>query len=169
VKIAAMVVLGTLLLAMGQRSILAPLVVWMAAMLSVVCTDFTGWFRLHRNLAALAAFGVLGLFLPDLIRYENEARLFVLADLLIWWQVVFLFIARDPQRYRPLMLVAAVMGKFAYGAAVLVMFSQGRITPVVLGAGLVDIALGALFVVAFIKTRELSPATGSLEAIRSLA
>jgi hypothetical protein len=104
---------------------------------------------------------------PPAITHPEYFYGFLLAG--IAWQVVFLFIARDPQRYRPLMLVAAVMEKFAYGAAVLVMFSQGRITPVVLGAGLVDIALGALFVVAFIKTRELSPATGSLEAIRSLA
>ena len=35
------------------------------------------------------------------------------------WQIAFLFIARDPVRYRPLM-IPSIIEKFSYGAAVVI-------------------------------------------------
>jgi len=67
------------------------------------------------------------------------------------WQCVFLAISRDPLRYRALML-PAILEK-TYGIATLVLFAHGRIPTAVLGAGLIDLTLGVLFIIAYIKTR----------------
>ncbi len=72
------------------------------------------------------------------------------------WQVLFVVIARDPIRYRPVMPVA-VLEKLAFGVAAVVLFTQGRIPAAVLGAGLIDLVLAALFITAF----RLTPASAS--------
>ena len=71
------------------------------------------------------------------------------------WQIVFLMIAREPARYRPIML-AAVLEKLAWGVAAIVLFRQQRVSGMTLGFGGIDLLLGALFVVAFF----LTPRTG---------
>lgn len=68
------------------------------------------------------------------------------------WQVVFLMIAREPARYRPLML-ASVLEKLAWGVAAIVLFRQQRVSGMTLGFGGIDLLLGALFIVAFLLTR----------------
>ena len=67
------------------------------------------------------------------------------------WQIVFLMIAREPARYRPLML-ASVLEKLAWGVAAIVLFQQQRVSGMTLGFGGIDLLLGALFVVAFFMT-----------------
>ena len=67
------------------------------------------------------------------------------------WQIAFLIISRDPQRYRPLM-IATVVEKYTYGIAVLLLFGQGRVAVAVLVTALIDLVLGTLFIVAFKKT-----------------
>jgi hypothetical protein len=67
------------------------------------------------------------------------------------WQLVFLVMGRDPVKYRPLML-PAVVEKFTYGGAALVLLAQSRIpTPPFIG-GMIDLLLGVLFIVAYAKT-----------------
>jgi hypothetical protein len=68
------------------------------------------------------------------------------------WQMVFLLIARDVQRYR-LFMLPAVLEKFTWGLATLVLYAQGRLAFVVLGFGIVDLILGTLFLFAFYATR----------------
>lgn len=68
------------------------------------------------------------------------------------WQVVFLMIAREPARYRPLML-ASVLEKLAWGIAAIVLFRQQRVSGMTLGFGGIDLLLGALFIMAFLLTR----------------
>jgi len=67
------------------------------------------------------------------------------------WQLAFLVIARDPVRYRPLMLPAVAEKWLAAGAAVW-LFAVHRINAVTLAPFLVDVVLGALFVVSFLRT-----------------
>lgn len=67
------------------------------------------------------------------------------------WQVAFLMMSRDPVRYRPIM-IASILEKLGYGLATAVLFTLGRAGGVVLGTGLVDLLLGALFAVAYVKT-----------------
>ena len=68
------------------------------------------------------------------------------------WQLAFLVIGQDPARYRPLML-PAVVEKFSFAVAVLVLYLQGRLSgPTVVFAS-IDFALGVLFLIAFLRTR----------------
>lgn len=69
------------------------------------------------------------------------------------FQIVFLIISRDPVRYRPLML-ASVVEKFSFGIAAIVLYIQGRLSANMLGAGLVDLVLGVLFIASYFKTRK---------------
>ena len=68
------------------------------------------------------------------------------------WQVAFLIISRDPKRYRPLM-IAAMIEKFSYVVAVLVLYNQARVGVAILVTALIDLTLGSLFAIAFNKTR----------------
>jgi hypothetical protein len=67
------------------------------------------------------------------------------------WQVAFLVIARDPVRFR-LMMIPAVLEKFGWGASLLVLYFQNRIHPSDLALGGVDTLLGVLFLLAFFRT-----------------
>ena len=67
------------------------------------------------------------------------------------WQIAFFFIARDPVRYRPLM-IPSIIEKFSYGAAVVILVLQQRMhSSDLLFAG-TDLLLGVLFVIAYFKT-----------------
>ena len=67
------------------------------------------------------------------------------------WQVAFLFISRDPARYRPLM-IPSVLEKASFGIAAVALFVQGRVPAVLLALGILDLLLGGLFLAAYIKT-----------------
>jgi hypothetical protein len=69
----------------------------------------------------------------------------------IAWQFAFLVIARDPRRYRLLML-PAVVEKYTFGIAAIVLYMQGRLVGAVAAFGVVDLVLGTLFAVAFART-----------------
>ena len=60
------------------------------------------------------------------------------------FQVLFLIVARDPARYRPVM-IPCVLEKATFGIAVIVLFGQQRLPAVVLGFGIVDLIFGLLF------------------------
>ena len=67
------------------------------------------------------------------------------------WQIAFVLIARDPVRLRP-MMVPSILEKFAYGGAVVVLYTQGRMHPQDLAFGIVDLVFAALFAIAFART-----------------
>ncbi|HYG82104.1 MAG TPA: hypothetical protein VD861_17020 [Pyrinomonadaceae bacterium] len=69
------------------------------------------------------------------------------------FQLVFLIIARDPTRYRA-MMVPSILEKASFGVAAVVLYLLGRIHAFTLVFGVVDLLLGALFVVAYAKTPE---------------
>ena len=64
------------------------------------------------------------------------------------WQFVFVLIAHDVRRYRPLMLLA-VLEKLSFGVAAVALFAQGRVAGSVAVAGAIDLVLAALFALAF--------------------
>jgi hypothetical protein len=72
------------------------------------------------------------------------------------WQFVFLMIARDVPRHRPLTL-PAVFEKLSFGVAAVVLFAQGRAAALVAGAGAIDLLLAGLFVLAFWASRDVEP------------
>jgi hypothetical protein len=67
------------------------------------------------------------------------------------WQWVFLLISRDPIRYRLLML-AAVVEKASFGLPAIALYLSGRLSGQMLGAGLIDLILGTLFIAAYRRT-----------------
>jgi hypothetical protein len=72
------------------------------------------------------------------------------AGVTLVWQIAYLLIATAPERYRPMMIVAA-LAKFSYGAAVVVLVLQERMHAADLVFGGVDLLLGVLFVAAYLR------------------
>lgn len=64
------------------------------------------------------------------------------------FQVLFLIIARDPVRYR-LAMIPSVLEKVAFGGAVCILYAHGRVAPFLLVPASIDLALAALFLLAF--------------------
>jgi hypothetical protein len=64
------------------------------------------------------------------------------------WQIAFLVIGGDPLRFRPMMLPSA-LEKLSFAGATIALYAAGRVATPVLGAGLIDLLFGVLFVVAW--------------------
>lgn len=67
------------------------------------------------------------------------------------WQFVFLIIAKNPSRYRPVMWVA-VLEKLAFGVPAIVLIAQGRLAATGLVFGIIDLCLAAAFLAAIRMT-----------------
>jgi hypothetical protein len=67
------------------------------------------------------------------------------------WQVAFFVIARDPLRFR-MMMIPSMLEKVGYGASLFVLFLQHRLHPSDLGFAGIDLLFGLLFLVAFLRT-----------------
>jgi hypothetical protein len=67
-------------------------------------------------------------------------------------QVMFLTIAVDPARYRP-MMIAAIFEKCSFGVAVWLLWGQGRASSDVLVFASLDLIWGALFAVSYTHVR----------------
>ena len=68
------------------------------------------------------------------------------------WQFAYFLIGTDPERFRPVMIVA-VFAKMSYFAAVAVLYLQARLSTRMFAVSAPDALLGSLFLVAFYKTR----------------
>jgi hypothetical protein len=72
------------------------------------------------------------------------------------WQVAFLIISRDPQRFR-LIIPAAILEKLLYSVACAVLLMLGRIPLIVAMGGGGDFILGALFTMSYFKLKAVQP------------
>jgi hypothetical protein len=70
----------------------------------------------------------------------------------IAWQVAFLIISRDPERFRPIIPVA-ILEKLTYCVACAVLLLLGRIPIIAALGGAGDFILGTLFTVSYFKLR----------------
>ena len=70
----------------------------------------------------------------------------------IAWQILFLIISNDPLRYRA-MMIPAVLEKTVFVIPMIILFLQGRLAPITLAPAGLDLVLGILFFIAFLKTR----------------
>lgn len=68
-------------------------------------------------------------------------------------QILYLIIARDPRRYRPMMLVG-IFGKLGYGVPVVSLFALGRIDALTFWISMPDLVWAALFAFAWRMTRD---------------
>jgi len=67
------------------------------------------------------------------------------------WQVAFILIARNPVRFRPLM-IPAVLEKLVYAIPVIVLVLEKRTQPADLLFSSIDLSLAILFVIAYLRT-----------------
>ena len=67
------------------------------------------------------------------------------------WQITFAIIARDPVRFRAIM-IPAVLEKLVYSIPVIVLVLQKRTRPADLLFAAIDLSLGVLFVIAYLRT-----------------
>jgi uncharacterized membrane protein YuzA (DUF378 family) len=73
--------------------------------------------------------------------------------LAVVWQILFLVLSRDPERYRPMMPVT-VLEKASFGFAALALHFNGGVSPLILAGAIMDLVLGVLFLMAYFKTRK---------------
>lgn len=75
------------------------------------------------------------------------------------WQIGYLIMARDPLRYRP-MLLAAIVSKAGYAISVLILVIQKRVDAMNLGLAAIDFTLAMLFLWIVLSLRdEASPSS----------
>jgi hypothetical protein len=73
------------------------------------------------------------------------------AGVALVWQFVYMTIATDPLRFRPMMILC-VLAKGSYVGALLALYLEDRIAPLEAATGLPDALLIGLFLAAFWKT-----------------
>ena len=64
------------------------------------------------------------------------------------FQIVFLIIGSDPQKYRQ-MILPSIVEKFSFAVALVVLYLQNRLAPLMLGLGFIDLTLGVLFIASY--------------------
>jgi hypothetical protein len=74
------------------------------------------------------------------------------------WQIAFLFVGRDPARFRPLM-IPSVLEKLTYSTAIVVLVLQNHTRASDLVFAGTDFLLGVLFAVAYFATRPSAAGT----------
>jgi hypothetical protein len=94
-------------------------------------------------------------FLFDMINQQDPppithpAFFYGFVGVALAWQVAFFIVARDPVRFRPIM-IPSILEKLGYGGAVVLLYAQGRMHPQDLAFGLVDLVFVVLFAIAFV-------------------
>jgi mannose-6-phosphate isomerase-like protein (cupin superfamily) len=74
------------------------------------------------------------------------------------WQLVYLLIASNPMRFRPMMLFGA-LGKGSFALAIVALYAAGRVAPLWLAFVAFDGALAILFVVVHARLSGAPPAS----------
>ncbi len=106
INMAALAALATLLLGMGQDSPARPLLVSVLAAASIWLTDIKGWVRLSRMTASLLALPVVAFCALRMLRLEGEARMMVLADLVICLQMILFYQKKETAIYWQLAVIS---------------------------------------------------------------
>lgn len=75
------------------------------------------------------------------------------------WQILFLFISRNPLRFRPVMPFCT-LEKLSLVPTFLILTPRGQFPPMWIPLIIIDLVFGTLFVVSYFKTRNLQPERG---------
>lgn len=78
------------------------------------------------------------------------------AGVVIAWAILFLFLSRDPIRFRPIM-IPSMIEKFSFPPAVMVLYGLGRIPDAFLPLALIDALFGVAFAVSYVRTKQFEP------------
>jgi hypothetical protein len=114
---------------------------------------FARWVFLAAGLYGVVALAPM-LFLEGRLAPGNAYPAFYYGfiGLALAWQLLFLALARDPVRFRP-MMPFCVLEKASFAVAVPVLYLQGRTTGTMVAAAAMDALFGILFVAAFLATK----------------
>jgi uncharacterized membrane protein len=74
------------------------------------------------------------------------------------WQVVYLIIATDPARFRPI-IPAGVMAKVIYFVSCFVLYLSGRTPLLVVAGASIDLLLATLFTIAYFRLKPAQSAS----------
>lgn len=91
----------------------------------------------------------IGIDTPPAITHSEFFYGFV--GVAIAFQLVFLVISRDPQKYR-LLILPSIVEKFSFAIPAAILFAAGRLDAQMFAAGMIDAVLGLLFVLCWFKT-----------------
>lgn len=94
-------------------------------------------------------FDLIGKLDPPPITHPGFFYGFV--GLALVWQITFIFIAQDPIRFRPIMILA-VLEKLVFSIPVIILVIQNRMRRSDLAFAAIDLFLGLLFVFAYLRT-----------------
>ena len=100
----------------------------------------------------------LGVDYPPPITHAEYFYSFAAVTLV--WQILFIFIALNPLKYRPVMLFC-VIEKLCLVPTFIILFPQGRFPALWILLMIIDIAFGVAFVISFIKSKENSTKQGA--------
>jgi transglutaminase-like putative cysteine protease len=106
ISVAALALLGTILLGMGQMDASLPLLMLTVAVTSVYFTDIKGWFRLNRVAASVGAVIAAAMAVADWNRYGPDQRLVAIANFLVYLQVVLLYQEKTTRVYWQLLAMS---------------------------------------------------------------
>ncbi len=99
INVAALVVLGTSLLAMGQQNPIYAVVAVVAAAVSIIVTDIKGFFRLGPDATTLAALFACCVLVVQVFRNVEQSQLLNVANILIYLEVILLFQRKEDRTY----------------------------------------------------------------------
>lgn len=98
----------------------------------------------------LFLFHKVGQMAPPPVTHAEFYFGFVIVTLM--WQIAFFIIARDPARFRAMMIPPA-LAKFGYAALIAVLHLNGMVSASQILFATADLILGILFLIAFNRTR----------------
>ncbi len=99
IHVACLTALGTLLLGMGQRSPVLPVLAIFAAITSVIFTDRLVWFRLNTLVATIIAMIAVAYTTFNFWSNASDQQLLAIANLLVYLQIVLLYQQKNELRY----------------------------------------------------------------------
>ena len=157
IHVAALTAIGAVLLGMGQRSPLLPLLVVFAAFTSLVFTDMLNWFRLNRMVANLAALVALFVSLGDFFQPNTRTQLLAIANLLVYLQIMSFYQRKSSRIYWHLIVFSLL--QVVVSAALYVEFEFGVVLIVYIAVGISTLGF-------FFAYREISQVVSEREGSR---
>ena len=103
---AALAVMGALFLGLGHESVILPLALAVAALVSATLTGVFGWLRLNRIIANLVALVAVAWSLRNFLYIGSADQLLAIADMLVYLQIVLLFQEKTGRVYWQLIVIS---------------------------------------------------------------
>ena len=100
----------------------------------------------------------LGLDYPPPINHAEYFYSFIGVTLV--WQLLFVFIAINPARYRAIMIPCA-LEKFSLIPTFCILFPQGRFPSLWIPLMIIDLFFAILFFIAFMKSKQINSGRGA--------